>query len=412
MPSTAPPSAPERSHPDDDREPHAGGILTATHGVHAPPELRPGSGPRQRRFVALILAAALVVAVAVGAVNALVDPYGAFGTGLVGPAVWTDRTEKVGLIERLPTPPRLVVLGSSRAMKVEPHYLTRLTGLPAFNAAVSSGRPVDAYVFAQFLHQRFPGVGQSYLWLLDQEAFADDTIDPTLLADDKLAGYVPAEVRWRSRADDLSRLFSWRTLDLSWRTWHEGRQATPAAEGLPQDGPGRGVQGGRQPSFAPDGYRVNDANTRAAAGGRSLARGLADSRAVFVRRYQRGFPGLAESPRDFFERSVEAMNGWGATPVVVLSPVQPRLLRELRPYGWDERHQEVLAYLRAQQTRHDFVLLDMSRVRSFGGSPRAFYDGVHMTPSNYRKLVRAVLADPAAMAALDQPGAGDQTAGQ
>ena len=403
MPSTAPPSVPERSDPDHDREPAPSGILTATRGVHAPPELRPGSGAPQRRFIALLLASALAVVLAVGVVNALVDPYGAFGTGLVGPAVWTDRTEKVRLIERLPAPPRLVVLGSSRAMKVEPSYLTRLTGLPTFNAAVSSGRPVDAYVFAEFLDERSPGTGESYLWLLDQESFADGTIDPTLLADDKLAGYVPADVRWRTRAGDLSRLLSWETLELSWRTWREGREPA-TTDDPPQGEPQRGVQGGLQPSFAPDGFRTNDANTRAAAGGRTLDRGIEDSRGVFVRRYQHGFPGLAESPRDFFERTVAAMNDRGATPVIVLSPVHPRLLRDLRQYGWDDRHRDVLAYLRSQQTDHDFVLLDMSRIRSFRGSARGFYDGVHMTASNYRRLVRAVLADPAALAALDQPG--------
>ena len=66
----------------------------------------------------------------------------------------------------------------------------------------------------------------------------------------------------------------------------------------------------------------------------------------------------------------------------------------------------MVAYLRSLQSRYDFVLLDMSRIQTFGGSSRAFYDGVHMTPSNYRKLVRTVMADPAARAALDRPARG------
>jgi hypothetical protein len=376
------------------------GILTATRGVHAPPELRPASGRRQRRFVWLILLAALLVVAVVGAFNAVVDPYGTVGTGVVGPAVWTDRSEKVRLIERLPVPPRVVVLGSSRAMKVQPSYLTKLTGLPAFNAAVSSGRPVDAYVFVRFLQERYPDTPRSYLWLLDQEAFADDIIDPTLLADPALSGYLPRETRWRGRAGDLTWLLSWSTLKLSWTTWREGRRdgarAEPAA--APED-----RQGGPPPRFAADGFRESDAHTRAAARGRDLSKGIAQSQRIFVRRYRTGFPGLAGSPREFLVRSVEAMNARGATPVIVLSPVHPTLLRELDRYGWSERHRDVVAYLRSLQSSHDFVLLDMSRIDSFGGSPRAFYDGVHMTPSNYRRLMRTVMADPAAVAALEAP---------
>ena len=105
------------------------------------------------------------------------------------------------------------------------------------------------------------------------------------------------------------------------------------------------------------------------------------------------------------------MNSWGATPVIVLTPMQPQLLRRVRPIGWDARHRDVLAYLRGLQTRYRFVLVDMSLLRSFGGSPQAFYDGVHMMPGNYRKMVRALLAMPAARAALTRAPAGQTSAG-
>ncbi len=152
--------------------------------------------------------------------------------------------------------------------------------------------------------------------------------------------------------------------------------------------------------FAPDGYRVSDANTRAQAGGRPLSRGIAQSRQVYLTRYRESFPTLAASPREFFERSLAAMNSWGATPVIVLSPMHPRLQRDLRPYGWSTRHRELVAYLRSLGSRYRFALLDMSRIRSFGGSRRFFYDGVHMMPANYRRLVRAVLREPRARMAL------------
>ena len=91
----------------------AEGILTATRGLHAPPEVQPGSGRRQRRFVHRCCwwrrwpSCALVAAV-----NALVDPYGSLGTGVVGPAVWTDRPPRCSSSQHLEQPPRIIVLGS------------------------------------------------------------------------------------------------------------------------------------------------------------------------------------------------------------------------------------------------------------------------------------------------------------
>lgn len=367
------------------------GILTATRGVHAPPELRPGSGRPQRRFVLVLLAAAVGIVLLVGALNALIDPYGSLGTGLVTPAVWTDRAEKVRLADDLTTPPRVIVLGSSRAMKVEPSYITRRLGLPAFNAAVSSGRPADASVLAAYLHDRFPGTPQSYLWLLDQEAFADDTVDPSLLADRRLAGYLPVTVRWESRVHDFSWLLSWRTLRLSWQTLRTGNHA-------PRDG--RVPEAGPHSLFAPDGFRRFDLNDRRAAKGRSLKAGLRASLNIFRRRYRDAFTRLEPLQRRLFERTLTAMNDRGATPVIVLTPMQPRLRRALLAYGWERHHAQVVAYLHSLQPRLRFVVLDFSDLSAFGGSPRAFYDGVHMTVANYRRLVDAVLADPAAAAAL------------
>jgi hypothetical protein len=67
--------------------------------------------------------------------------------------------------------------------------------------------------------------------------------------------------------------------------------------------------------------------------------------------------------------------------------VQPKLLRVIGPLGWKRRHQEVVSYLHAVAKRTPFALLDASRVATFGGSRRGFYDGVHMTEPNARRLV-------------------------
>jgi hypothetical protein len=116
-------------------------------GSRMPPPAgeHPGpSGPRgQRRFVAGVLTGTLALLVCVGAFNTLVDPYGFVGSAVFPTAILSDRATKACLAERLPVGPQLVVYGSSRAMKVDPAFVSRLTGLTSFNAAVSSATPAD-----------------------------------------------------------------------------------------------------------------------------------------------------------------------------------------------------------------------------------------------------------------------------
>ena len=45
-----------------------------------------------------------------------------------------------------------MVIGSSRAEKVEPSVVRSLTGLGTFNASVSGGTPDDTWAYANFLH--------------------------------------------------------------------------------------------------------------------------------------------------------------------------------------------------------------------------------------------------------------------
>ena len=66
----------------------------------------------------MLLTATMIVALVV-AFNAIVDPLGTIGTDLVPTATWSDRGEKVDLIENLKVPPELVVLGSSGTCQPE-----------------------------------------------------------------------------------------------------------------------------------------------------------------------------------------------------------------------------------------------------------------------------------------------------
>jgi hypothetical protein len=348
----------------------------------------PAPGPYgtrgQRRFVAGVLVGAVALLACIGAFSAVVDPYGFVGSAVFPTAVLSDRATKACLAERLTVPPQIVVYGSSRAMKIDPAYVTRLTGLPSFNAAVSSATPADAWAFANFLHDRFPGAGRRVLWLLDVESFRARPTDPGLLETPALSRYFSASARVGAKLDSAWTLLSWKAAQDAFRVATSG--AASATTRVPCTYRTNGVT-----EYAPNGLRQWDFHDLAQARGTSLAAGIDQSIAEYRTIYTSGYPGLAPVPMRWFERTLAALHSWGARPVIVLTPVQPKLLRVIGPLGWQRRHAQVVRYLRGVKKRLPFTLLDASRITTFGGSRRAFYDSVHMTPPNARRFVAWVI---------------------
>ena len=338
-----------------------------------------GSGG-QRRFVAGVLIGALALLGCVGAFSAIVDPYGFVGSAVFPTAVLSDRATKACLAERLAVAPQLVVYGSSRAMKIDPAYVSRLSGYTSFNAAVSSATPADAWAFANFLHDRFPGAGRHVLWLLDVESFRARPLDPGLFATPALARYFSASARVGAQLDSAWTLLSWKAAQDAFRV--ATSKAASAATRVPCTYRTNGVT-----EYAPNGLRQWDFHDLAQARGTSLSTGINQSITEYRTIYRSGYPRLDPVPRRWFERTLLAFHAWGARPVIVLTPVQPKLARVIGPLGWERRHAEVVRYLRGLGKRVPFTLLDASRVATFGGNRRAFYDGVHMTAPNARRLV-------------------------
>jgi hypothetical protein len=352
----------------------------------------PGSPPRaagehpgptgargQRRFVAGVLAGALALLGCVGAFSAVVDPYGFVGSAVFPTAILSDRATKACLAERLPVGPQLVVYGSSRAMKVDPAFVSRLTGLSTFNAAVSSATPADVWAFANFLHDRFPGGHRRVIWLLDVESFRARPLDPGLLETPALARYFSASTQVNARLNSLWTLFSWKAAQDAFRVATSPKAS--AATRVPCTYRTNGVT-----EYAPNGLRQWDFHDLAQARGTSLSTGIGQSITQYRGIYTSGYPGLAPTPERWFERTLRAMHAWGIRPVIVLTPVQPKLLRVIAPLGWQRRHTQVVRYLHTVAKRIPFELLDASHVATFEGSRRAFYDGVHMTAPNARRL--------------------------
>jgi hypothetical protein len=269
-------------------------------------------------------------------------------------AALSDRPIKVCLAERLPRPPQLMVIGSSRAEKIEPSFVRRLTGLSTFNASVSGGTPDDTWAYANFLHALAGAPAQRVLWFLDVESLERSRPNPGLLATPQLAPYLlsPPEV-----PPPGSRECSVRT------------------------SPGT--------TYSARGFRAHDFHDAAVERHVPQSRSLALSIAHYRTSYQR-FPELLPAAEHRFEETVSLINSWGVTPVVVLTPVHPLFEQQLAA-PWGRMHRKVLAYLRSLPPTLKIDFIDASSIATFGGTPRAFYDGVHMKVPNMRLLLRYVV---------------------
>jgi hypothetical protein len=283
---------------------------------------------------------------------------------------------KVALVDRLRQPPQLVVFGSSRALKIDPAYLQRKTGERGFNAAVSDGTAEDAWAFLNLIHSRFPDAHPHFLYMLDVEAFRANP-DPGVLDTPQLARSIPFERRWSARVHAILPLLSWKGLRASVRVFRK----TVFGGGIPL----------RNTVFTSNGFRTFDIHDIARARGSTLAAQLRASEALYSWVYRVLYHRLSPTQQNYFEDTLAKMDAWGSPPVIVLTPIHPAMRAVLGPVGWSARHRQVLAYLHELSKRYRFSLVDMTSLSSFGGSPRLFYDGLHLTVPNMHRLLDTLI---------------------
>ena len=291
-------------------------------------------------------------------------PTGGSGPLAAGPASYwslSDSGIKTDLIRRLKAAPDVLVVGGSRALRFEPSYVHRLTGLSAFNAAVPHATPQDEWCLVNLVHSRFPRAHFGLLWVIHCDEFDEFSPGAALLEDPFLSRFLPQS----SVEATIDRLGA-------------AANATLAL-------------GARHPSvIAPDGFTVSDSISAAAARGSLRGRVNAWIRST-LSFYRRTPARIDPQPAHYFTMTLALMNRLGARPTVVLAPLQPWYLTSIYGRGWEARHRLVLAYLHGLQRTYRFNILDFSRVASIGASPYGFYDAVHLRPQTTRLVVKAAL---------------------
>jgi hypothetical protein len=330
---------------------------------------RRGAAREEHVFVVCFLVAFSGLLAGVLVLNWIVDPFALAGNRVVPPAVETDRSIKLTLLEELERSPETLILGSSRARLAEPSVLERWTGRSGFNAAVTAGTAADAWVSTRYAADLFPQRRRRYVWFVDV-AVATNGVNPQLEADPRARRYLANGSSFG--LNDLQTYLGTQATRASLRVLKKCLTSSCRARSR----------------YRPDGSLVPSSQRslpeRAASLKRDVDRLVASIRAHPPR------------PRDvdprryvYFERTIAFMNSQGSTPVVVLNPIHPRVLAALRRYGFPGRAR-ALAYFAALQRRLDFVVVDCQDITTWQGSASDFNNATHVNRRNMRRLLRFV----------------------
>jgi hypothetical protein len=94
--------------------------------------------------------------------------------------------------------------------------------------------------------------------------------------------------------------------------------------------------------------------------------------------------------RRYFEDTIRLLNEHGTTPVIVLMPIHPRVLRVMKEHGMGGERQRLRDYLAELGETLSIKVLDFTTIRSFNGNADWFYDGVHITRRNTNRVIVAI----------------------
>jgi hypothetical protein len=361
-----------------------------------PPEIDQAPGHRAFWFVLALVGVTAVVLAGVLALNVVADPYGSVGTHLFPTVTTSDRTVKADRIEALKEPPQLVVLGSSRSMRYEPSYLEKKTGLRTFNAGVNGiGGTADAWAMTQFIHEVWPESHPAYLWMVDVESFVPFEVQARTANEPRLAKFVGAATAGKGVVELAKAIWQNRTTEFSLDT------AKDSLRLLLNRDTAETKQSKYQKQILADGVLKQRRWSK-----KEWSRRYPGSVQRYTDLYKSVYHSVDPQSQAYFKKTLRFMNDQGATPLIVLTPINPKLAKVLNPLGRLQRHQQVVSYIESLQGKYQFKFLDLTDPSVFGFDPKQFYDGMHMTTINTEKAIDYILETTGGVPPVKPPASG------
>ena len=282
------------------------------------------------------------------------------------PASLTLKSElrlKANLVrDNLRRAPELVFFGGSRSERFDPVFARKRTGLSAVNVSRSCARPEDAWGLLNWFYKRWPDAKIRWIWGMQSGMLRDRDLDPALLQDRRFYPYFPDDLlaqqrahlpRSRARMPHQYSFLRNRYSPRGMLLWNRYDQRLTKGYTLHK---------------ALDAYIAHMLHT-------GLTSAEPDTRA-----------------RSYFEQTIKLLNDHGTTPVIVIMPIHPRVLRVIEQHDMGGERKRLRDYLAELSQTLSIKVLDFTTISSFNGKADWFYDGVHITRRNADRLIDAIRA--------------------
>lgn len=339
---------------------------------------------RARKSSAAFVAAFMIVVGGAYVINVLGNPYDIFPFGSRGSTnerAWKAR--RLAALVEDHTPPTVLILGSSRMLQMNPAQVRQITGEPTFNFAIRGGDLLEYDAFFRYAIS-IGVVPKMIILAVDEQMFMPGEANRMrLIGDLRLFRAVRLKDRLAIGFSILKKM------DL--RGTARSVMALLSKQRPPTSN--RFVSLTDFGLFLEDGFLISKRIRRVQDGTFNLEQRIAEQVADKRKKSQRmwnGEPRIASNELRHLLDLFDAAKELGVQVYVLTPPNHPAL--EDSDFGEERRLflPELRERLRQETAARGFVYRDFSDLRSFGGDESGFWDGIHQTPSNMRKMTNTL----------------------
>lgn len=327
------------------------------------------------KMLTMIIVTSLLFTSGIMAINYVVNPLGKYDSNTFPALVWTGRTDKATILKEADTDPDLLVLGSSRSMKINPNFINKKTGMHAFNAGVNSAQAEDYYTMLRYSLETLQEKPKYVILGIDVEAFHNKApIDDRLLFNRSLAKYLQKEDRI-STTDRLVSLLSYEETASAFTSLYYAISDYP------------------DPStyYDEDGF-LHYANKK----GKITESNYSSKIEDYIERYRERFTRythLGKKRKDYFQKFLDLAERENIEVIAFITTLHDDLIQDLqKTRNYTMLKKELITFLNDMEQSYTlFSYEDFDQVEKYNGSLTAFYDGAHINEKNANRITEQLL---------------------
>ncbi|MCX6645636.1 MAG: hypothetical protein NTY09_04665 [bacterium] len=338
--------------------------------------------PAAIAFWGTLLGSCAIVVAIVAVFNFIVNPYGLYPTNFLPKISSSIFDYKVKLLSEFDPPPEVLILGSSRALCIDPDVVEEITGRRCFNWALWDSKIEIVYASVRIALEEFHDPIDLVIVGVEPEMFhLTNQLHAQARTSTAYTKYFEPKPFYKPIVDKVLRTISYGQLISSLRSIRHAM---------------RGMVSTNESNWRDDGFRMFQEEG---------AWGINEMEANLDKMIEAGinsYPEVVWKPDEFTDLSEFRKQYWNMfldyceehqiQVYAFLQPVHPALLDKLYEIGGEPLFEKTDEFVRDSVNRIHGVYRDYRNPESFGGDPTAFYDEVHMLPSNGALLVRDLLS--------------------